>query len=330
MAKIPGEPPWKHVPAGSKSRVTIDVCRQGDGTQLQLQLLVLKGASVGPTLLFFGAIHGDEYEGPAALWQMYDLLNPGQLSGTVVFLPVANPPAFGAGLRTAPSDGKDLARTFPGVENGSVTEQIAYRLHHEVIPHANFLCDFHSAGRFYRISPWVGYGLVDNLHLLEQQRQAAKVCGYPDAWGTQLLPGRSLWSAAQWKVPAIYTEAPGEGRAAKEDIERNCTVVRQLLSLYEVWQEPLADLQAENIVEDQRENSGYLQIQLVAKDAGYFRPCVQLGDWLHQRDRMGEIIDPGGQVLQTVEAPTTGKLVFLRTFPVVNPGDSLGTVRDEK
>ena len=41
----------------------------------------------GPTALLTGANHGDEYEGPAALYELARTLHPGQVTGRVIIVP---------------------------------------------------------------------------------------------------------------------------------------------------------------------------------------------------------------------------------------------------
>jgi len=321
-------PPWQDVPTGTKQAVPLPVCRCADGTQLMLQFLVARGTSAGPTLLLISGVHGDEYEGPAALWQVFQDVDPAAVRGTLVLLPVTNPPAYAAGMRANPNDAKDLARTFPGSPNGTVTEQIAHLMQHRVIAHADLFCDFHSAGRYYRIDPWVGYGMTENSELLQRQRQAARVIGYPWVWGTTILPGRTISAADQCGVPSLYVEAPGEGRAHSEDVHRNVRAAQQLMRLMEMLDEPLEPLEPDEIVEDDRRDAGYLQIQMVASHGGFFQPEVTLAGQVEAGQAFGRILDTTGTTLETIPAPIGGRVVFLRTFPVVSPGDSLGAVME--
>jgi N-alpha-acetyl-L-2,4-diaminobutyrate deacetylase len=79
----------------------------------------------GPTVLFTGANHGDEYEGPIALYDLAQSINPNDLSGRVIIVPAMNYPAFLAGQRTSPLDGGNMNRVFPGNPAGTLTEKIA-------------------------------------------------------------------------------------------------------------------------------------------------------------------------------------------------------------
>src|ERR1700685_433337 len=80
------------------------------------------GSPMGKNAVIIAGIHGDEYEGPAAIAEFVASLDSARLSGSLTAVPVANPPAFAAGTRTNP-DGMNLARCFPGDSNGSPTER---------------------------------------------------------------------------------------------------------------------------------------------------------------------------------------------------------------
>src|SRR3546814_20016688 len=68
----------------------------------------------GPTALFTGGNHGDEYEGPIAILDMARSLDPATVTGRVILLPTMNYPAVRGGRRTSPIDGGNLNRLFPG------------------------------------------------------------------------------------------------------------------------------------------------------------------------------------------------------------------------
>ena len=73
----------------------------------------------GPTILFTGANHGDEYEGPIALFDLANQIKKDEISGRVIIIPGMNYPAFKAGKRTSPIDGCNMNRVFPGNPEGT-------------------------------------------------------------------------------------------------------------------------------------------------------------------------------------------------------------------
>jgi predicted deacylase len=72
-----------------------------------LPVLAARGQRSGPTVLITGAVHGDEYEGPAAIHALFNQLDTARLSGLVIGLPVVNGAAWQARARVAPSDNLD-------------------------------------------------------------------------------------------------------------------------------------------------------------------------------------------------------------------------------
>lgn len=108
----------------------------------------------GPTALLTGANHGDEYEGPAALFELARMLDPAEVNGRVIIVPALNYPAFCAGTRTSPIDRGNLNRSFPGRPDGTITEKIADYVTRQLIPLADIVLDFHSGGRTLDFLPY--------------------------------------------------------------------------------------------------------------------------------------------------------------------------------
>lgn len=319
---MPNSAPWIDCAVGTKTRRSLSVVTCADGTEVALPMLVARGNHEGKTLLVSAGVHGDEFEGMAALWQVFDEVDPSTMRGTLVAVPVVNPPAYEAGLRRNPDDHQDLARIFDGDPGGTVTEQIAHAFAHRMIAHADFFCDLHSAGRFYEIESLVGYGLVEGP-ALEVQRAAARVFGLDLVWGTVPLPGRSLSAARDRGIPALYAEVYGSGRCREEDVARYRFGVLQLMRFLEILPDPPEPFEPNHVVEDARDNSGFLQIQNRAPVGGFFQPRVSVDDRVDPGAVIGEILDPTGRSLHTVRSAEAGRVLFLRTFPRVKPGDPL-------
>ena len=72
----------------------------------------------GPTALLTGGNHGDEYEGPIALFDLARALRAEDVTGRIIIAPAMNYPAFCAGARTSPIDKGNLNRAFPGRPDG--------------------------------------------------------------------------------------------------------------------------------------------------------------------------------------------------------------------
>ena len=116
------------LPRGAKQSAWLDIAGRADGGNWRLPLLTVIGAETGPTLLVLAGVHGDEYEGIAAIPQVYRAIKAQDLRGRLIMAPICNMPAYEALQRSSPVDGLNLARVFPGDVDGSITRQIAWWL----------------------------------------------------------------------------------------------------------------------------------------------------------------------------------------------------------
>src|SRR5437868_6928030 len=118
-------------------------------TPWTLRQKTIVGRADGPHLLITGGVHGDEFEPMAAARQLLRDIVPERLRGRMTIVPVVNEPAFARGRRTA-EDEKDLARTCPGNDDGTLTERIATSFS-RLIRSADFYIDLHTAGTVFQM-----------------------------------------------------------------------------------------------------------------------------------------------------------------------------------
>jgi len=126
---------------------------------IPLPITVIKNGD-GPTVLFTGANHGDEYEGPIALTKLRARLQASDVQGRVIIVPALNLPAFRAGTRTSPIDGGNMNRAFPGNARGTITDMIAHFVTTRLIARADVCVDIHAGGRSMNLLPM---GIIHDL-----------------------------------------------------------------------------------------------------------------------------------------------------------------------
>ncbi|MDW3204721.1 MAG: N(2)-acetyl-L-2,4-diaminobutanoate deacetylase DoeB [Alphaproteobacteria bacterium] len=131
---------------------------------IMIPITVVKNGT-GPTAVLTGANHGDEYEGPIALYDLAAKIDPVDVSGRIIIVPAFNYPAFLSGTRTSPIDGGNLNRIFPGRPDGTVTEKIADFFQHQILSRADYVLDIHSGGRTLEFVPFAA------CHVLQDKRQ---------------------------------------------------------------------------------------------------------------------------------------------------------------
>lgn len=288
--------------------------------------LTLGDSSDGPRVLITGGVHGDEFEPMAAIRRLGRELAGMSLRGRVTLVPVANPSAFRLGQRTG-ADGLDLARTFPGRPDGSVTERAAHTLAGR-IRDADFYVDLHTGGVRLDVYPLVGYMLHPDPRVLAHQRRMAGAFGLPVIWGTSPdLDGRSLSVARDAGIPAIYAEYLGGGGCDPRGVSacvRGCLGVLTVLRVIDGPE--IATPAPAVVVEDLRPDSGHMQVQHRAPCGGFFEPAVALGGRVERGRPIGTIVDPLGREPTTVESCRSGVILVLRRFARVEPGEALAVV----
>tara|TARA_Y100000588_G_C14208114_1_gene905509 strand:- start:841 stop:1740 length:900 start_codon:yes stop_codon:yes gene_type:complete len=285
------------------------------------------GPEPGPHLLISGGVHGDEFEPIAAIRRLIDIFEdqPPQ-SGTLQFVPLVNEEAFWRGHRTAEEDNLDLARICPGNPEGSITEQNA-RAISDLIRKADYYIDLHTGGTELAVWPLAGYYLSDDPQLLETQRRMARAFNLPFIWGTSAkLDGRTVSVAHQTHIPAIYGEYKGSATMQPEGVEAyvdGCLNVMGELGLIERRQ---PEYKVEYVVEDDRPESGHMQICNLSPLSGFFEPAVQIGDIVKEGQPLGTVFELFSNTKKEILAEESGVVLVLRTFPRVREGETLGVV----
>lgn len=292
-----------------------------------LRKLVIDSGRSGPHLLITAGVHGDEFEPMEAARRVHNSVKKIQkeLIGKLTIVPVVNKPAFEMISRTGP-DHLNLARVCPGIENGTITERIAFEISN-LIRSADYYIDLHNGGRDLKIYPFVGYMLHPNEYVLHMQRQMAKSFMLPLLWGTDSeMEGRTISVARDSNIPAIYAEIGGGGgydeSMTKLAYEGCINVLRHLKMIP-------GKQKKESIMyhlEDFRTNSGHLQSILPAPCDGFYVPIVSFGQRVEKGDILGQVFNDLGERATNIIANQNGIVFIIRNPPSVKKGDTLGAI----
>jgi len=316
------------IPPCQKLILDFEIGSAPDGTKWSISILVVKGEKAGPIFLVNGGTHGDEYEGPIAIQEMFQTLDPSHVRGTWLGIPVLNEPALRIHSRVGRYDQQDLARTFPGQAKGTLTEQIAHGFGQNVLKQADYYADLHSAGSSLRMVFLSGYGVVDNQEVLNTQRRMALAFGGDLIWGTPLYPGRTISQAAEFGIPAIYAETHGTGGARRQDIDRYREGIQNLMRFLGMLEGPYPTRPARFFREsgDVNQQEGYLQLDHPSPCRGLFVPQVDLWDEVVSGQPIGNIVDAAGRIFATVRSRRSGRIILVRHALSVNENDPLAVV----
>ena len=253
---------------------------------------------------------------------MFEALDVSALGGTVLAVPVVNPPAHWACTRTSPVDGANLARVFPGDMDGTISERIAATLARDVIGRADFYLDLHSGGVRFAMPSMAGYASFD-----PRGRAAAEAFGAPVIWGHPVIePGRTISSARERGIPFLYVEAWGAGRIASADLQMMKrgigNLLRHLGMLAGVPEIPAAPRRLSGV--------GNTDDGLAAGGDGFLILEVALLDRVVAGQRLGRLVDLLGNELERYTAPRAGTIALTHEMPIVRKGDTLFLLADEE
>ena len=182
-------------------------------------ICVIRNGS-GPTALLTGGNHGDEYEGPLALFELARTLDPKDVSGTVIIVPAMNYPAFRAGTRTSPIDRGNMNRAFPGRPDGTVTEKIADYFQRHLLPRADIVLDFHSGGRTLDFLPFCAAHVLPDKE--QERRGFAAVEAFSAPYSVKMLEidAVGMYDTAAEEMGKVFvtTELGGGGTSRAETV----------------------------------------------------------------------------------------------------------------
>ncbi len=294
-------------------RFAFDLEFTAAGHTLRVPVILVRGAREGKTLVVTAAVHGDEYEGVRTLLELGRELNPGEMSGDLLAIPVLNPPAFWNGTRTSPLDGANLARVCPGRADGTPTEVIAYYLDRSILPYADLYLDLHSAGVKMAMPTLIGYDASD-----PGSRDAAFAFDAPVIWGhPEIAPGRTVSAAKARAIPFLYTEARGAGRIHPDDLRIYRRGVLNLMRHLHI----LEGAPERGACRYHLLGEGNIDESIAAAHRGFLIPAVSLLDEVQEDQELGAVVDLYGEPIEHIRSPRSGLVVLIHEFPVIEPGE---------
>ncbi len=281
----------------------------------------------GPTALFTGANHGDEYEGPIALFDLARSLRAEQVRGRVILVPAMNQPAFAAGTRTSPIDRGNLNRSFPGRPDGTVTEKIADYFQRVLLPMADLVLDFHSGGKTLDFLPFCAAHALEDAEAEARAFRYVRAFGAPYAMRMREIDAVGMYDTAAEEMGKVMitTELGGGGTASARTVEIARRGARNLLIAAGILDE------APDVRPSQWLDMPDGDCFTFAEEGGLIRFCADLGD----RVQAGQLIAMIYPTHRTGLAPVElrlrrGGIFTARHFPgLVKPGDCVAVVAEE-
>ncbi|MCV0382022.1 MAG: succinylglutamate desuccinylase/aspartoacylase family protein [Erythrobacter sp.] len=299
------------IPAGSAAMLKIPVSQQVTGLEASLAVKVLHGAKPGPSVFVSAAIHGDEIVGTAIIQRLLDHLQPEHMAGTLILVPAVNIYGFASHSRYLP-DRRDLNRSFPGNEHGSLASQLAHCFLHNVIERCSLGIDMHSAAVHRYNLPQIRIA-TDRPQLLE----LAMAFGAPIIVESPLREGSLRALAAERDVEMLLLEAGEALRFDRYSIETGASGVLRVLAHIGMIE---ANDGLENPTVPMRSNRS---TWVRAPRGGVSRRSRKSGDIVRKGTLLAMVGGLFGEGSVAVESPVEGVIIGHATLPVVNQGDAM-------
>lgn len=284
--------------------------------QTSIRVWVIEGKEPGKTLVVTAGVHGCEYIGMEALRQLGQELEPENMSGRLILIPVVNEAGFYAGARQVnPFDGKNLNREFPGKEDGTVTQRIAKVLEQEIYPVADFLMDLHGGDVNEKATPFVYFPYETEEGVRDQSRGGAASLSLPYRVRSSAKNGFYSW-AAQCGIPALLLERGGQGMWSEREIEAYKENVLELMAHLKMTE------MKKNVPEEQEEISQSYYLE--APERGFWYPAVkEAGQIIKKGELLGQLKSMDGRLIASYYAEAKSVILYYTVSLGVQAGDPL-------
>jgi predicted deacylase len=270
-------------------------------------VLVAHGKEPGPSVCLTAAVHGDELNGIEMVRRLMYQLEPANMNGTVIGVPIVNLDGFRRGSRYL-ADRRDLNRHFPGTYNGSAASRIANSLFSNIIrDHCNFLVDLHTGSLKRTNLPQIRADL-SNEAVFEFSRHLG---------GITVLHGRGgegtlRRAATDIGIPAITLESGGPNALEESAVDGGVKALETLLQNLDIqptlrfWGTPQPVF--------------YHSEWVRADQGGILMSEVTLGDKIKAGDILGRVVDPVTNTGSDIVSPIDGKILGMAFNQVVQTG----------
>ncbi len=298
---------------GSRATGTFSFAGDEGLAKYEWPYLAIAGASDRPIVLVTAGIHAAEYTGIDAAIRLGRTLEPRDVRGTIVVIPILNRPGFfERSVYVNPEDGDNLNRVFPGDPNGSWGQRFAHRLLNDIVKRCDHAIDLHAGDMVEDLVPFVIYRTTGDDAFDARITRMANA--YGARWAvasapTGERPGSLYAGAASVGVASMLAESGGRGLLIEEDVVRHVrgtTNVLRTIGALAGDPEP---------VEPPRVVRSFTWVRSPVE--GIFHPNVGVGGMVGAAEALGEMVDLVGEPLATIAAPVGGVVLFVVTSPAI-------------
>ena len=295
----------------------LEVGDMQDSTPAMLPVALLNGIEDGPILYVQAASDGNELNGISVIHHILNTVSPNKLRGGIIAVPIVNIFAFHFKQAHSIADEKKMNRCFPGKENGTSSERIAYKLFHEAVIQAQYCIDLHQGG----VLPMVDSlnVRVDRRHRLHKRcMEMARVFGIGYILDQKGPKGQLAQAAPDRDIPTIDPELGGCHGWNEISVQKGIKGVENVLKYYNfIDGEP-------SIPENQVVVRKFETI--TNNRGGFIKYRARNYDMLEYKAPVADICDAFGRTLETIIAPRKGVLWSTNLYPMILNNSRIGVL----
>lgn len=297
---------------GQSTEISFNVAKLHTRTPVDIPIIVERSKKPGPTVLFTSGIHGDEVNGIEIVRQIISKGINKPKTGTIICVPVLNVFGFINMEREFP-DGRDLNRVFPGTKNGSLASRVAYTIIKEVVPHVDFIVDFHTGGALRFNAPQIRIEKGN-----KEDDKMAELFGAPFILYSENL-GKSFRNTCNKMGKPILLYEGGKSFHIDNNVTNTgVNGAKRILNYFGMLRSPF------KITEPKKDCVKITSSKWVrANYSGMFKATIKLETKIEKGDVIGNITDPYGKFNHFIKATFSGYVININQSPIVYQGDAL-------
>lgn len=297
--------------AGQRETVDLPLGTLYTHAPLSMPVHVICGKKAGPRLFVSAAIHGDELNGVEIIRRLINDKTMRRLRGILVAIPVVNVHGLLHHSRYLP-DRRDLNRSFPGSEKGSLAGRVAHIFVEEIVKQCTHGIDIHTGAIHRSNLPQIRANLDD-----DETARLAHAFGVPVILNSNIRDGSLREASAELGLPMLLYEAGEALRFDEVSIRAGVRGIKNVLRELDMLSPSRSKRKATEPVVARSSN------WVRAHFSGVFRTLVELGAHVEKEKLLGVISDPFGEVEYEVRAGFEGIIIGRNNLPLVNEGDAL-------
>jgi predicted deacylase len=307
------------VAPGERATIDLPLARVFSHLDLNMVVQVVRGRRSGPTLCVAAGIHGDEINGVEIVRRLLRQKSLARMRGTLIAVPVVNVFGFIQQTRYLP-DRRDLNRSFPGSERGSLAARLAHLFMNEVIAHCDYCIDLHTAAVHRTNLPQIRATLNGN----EEVTRLARAFGAPVIIDSKVREGSLREATLARGIPLILYEA---GEALRiDDIAVRAGVRGTLSVMREIGMLAKSSGRRKRHPPTIAIDSSWVR----ATGSGMLQSNVKLGAHVREGDLLGRLMNPYGEGEFRIVSDVEGIVIGMTQIPLLNEGDAAFHVAEVK